>query len=211
MKKVQVILFAGAIVFAAGQLRAQEVSSDPNQVAAMQSSHPAGSQTPSASSQNSAAAPGEVGRAMQDKMFLRHAIAGSMAQVKMGQLALAKSNNTDVKQFAQKMVTDHNALVEAMKPVAEAANVNQPKKLMKKDQETYDKLSQLSDTDFDHEYIAAMVADHHKDKKEFDEEAERVVNPNVKQVVENTAKVIDEHTILVDELARKNGVTATIK
>src|ERR1700675_2397646 len=55
---------------------------------------------------------------MADKAFVRNALEGGMAEVQLGQLALQKSSNDDVKQFAQKMIDDHTKLGDEMKQVA---------------------------------------------------------------------------------------------
>jgi len=39
-----------------------------------------------------------------DRMFVTKAMQGSMAEVQLGQLTLQKSNNDQVKQFAQRMI-----------------------------------------------------------------------------------------------------------
>src|SRR6476661_9967309 len=41
-----------------------------------------------------------------DKVFVKKALEGSMAEVEMGKLALQKSSDDQVKQFAQRMVDD---------------------------------------------------------------------------------------------------------
>ncbi len=45
-----------------------------------------------------------------DKMFVKKALQGGMAEVQLGQLTLQKSNNDQVKQFAQRMIDDHTKL-----------------------------------------------------------------------------------------------------
>ena len=40
--------------------------------------------------------------------FVQHAAAAGMAEVALGKMALAKATDTDVKEFAQKMVDDHS-------------------------------------------------------------------------------------------------------
>ena len=65
----------------------------------------------SPATQDSAPNAGDVGQVMQDKMFLRNASEGNIAEVKLGQLAVQKANSADVKAIAQKMVDDHNKMV----------------------------------------------------------------------------------------------------
>src|SRR5580704_9674118 len=47
---------------------------------------------------------------LADKAFVRKALEGGMTEIQLGQLALQKSSNDDVKQFAQKMIDDHTKL-----------------------------------------------------------------------------------------------------
>src|ERR1700739_13500 len=79
-----------------------------------------------------------------DKMFVRKALQGGMAEVQLGQLTLQKSNNDQVKQFAQKMIDDHTKLGEQMKPVAQQLGVPEPNGPSKRDKATMAKLQSLS-------------------------------------------------------------------
>ena len=61
-----------------------------------------------------------------DRMFVKKALQGGMAEVQLGQLTLQKSNNDQVKQFAQHMIDDHTKLNDQMKPVAQQVGVAVP-------------------------------------------------------------------------------------
>jgi putative membrane protein len=143
---------------------------------------------------------------MKDKMFLRHAAEGGMAEVKLGQLAAQKASSDDVKAFGQKMVDDHTMLNNEMAPIADSMGVRTPKNLNKQDQAEYDKLSGLSGTDFDTEYLTAMVKDHHKDLREFREQAATTTDPTLKAAVDKGQRVIHEHMMMVDKLAQSKGI-----
>jgi putative membrane protein len=129
-----------------------------------------------------------------------------MAEVQLGQLAAQKAESADVKAFGQKMVTDHTALNEQMRLVAEAMGVRTPKHLNKADQAEYDKLNGLFGSDFDTEYLAFMVKDHHQDLREFREEAQNASDPALKEAVAKGEKVIQQHLMMVDKLAKDKGV-----
>ena len=84
----------------------------------------------------------------QDRVFLKDALEGGMAEVQLGQLALQKSNNADVKQFAQKMVDDHTKMGDQLKPIAQQIGVKIPDGPSKKDKTTIAKLQELNGDDF---------------------------------------------------------------
>src|SRR6202046_1051484 len=144
--------------------------------------------------------------AMKDKIFLRKAAAGGLAEVQLGQLATQKAGAQDVKDFGQRMVADHTQLNNEMAPIADSMGVTLPKKLSKEDQAEYDKLNALSGNNFDMEYLSFMVKDHHKDLREFRQEAASTTDPTLQTAVANATKVIHEHTMMVDKLAREKGI-----
>jgi putative membrane protein len=144
--------------------------------------------------------------ASPDKVFLHKASMGGYAEVQFGQLAAQKGNSDEVKKFGQKMVDDHTALNEQLKPFADSMGVKAPSKLSPKDQAEYDKLNGLSGDDFDKEYLSFMVKDHHQDLREFRHEEGAASDPNLKAAVTKGTKVIREHTEMVDKLAKDMGV-----
>jgi putative membrane protein len=149
---------------------------------------------------------GEVSQMMKDKMFLRKAAEGGMAEVKFGQLAAQKGGSEGVKAFGQKMVDDHTALNNEMAPIADSMGARVPKTIDKEDQAEYDKLSGLSGDDFDTEYLTLMVKAHRKDLREFRMEAASTPDQTLRDAAEKGQKVIHEHLEMVDKLAREKGI-----
>jgi putative membrane protein len=201
----RVLLFLGVVFLSPTLLTAQ---SDPMGPVSSQTqpARPQEQAITSSSMQDSAPNSGDVGQAMKDKMFLRKAAQGGMAEVKLGQLATQKGSSEDVKSFGQKMVDDHTKLNNDMAPIADSMGVRLPKDLSKDDQAEYDKLSALSGNDFDMEYLSFMVKDHHKDLREFRQEEASTTEPTLKAAVADGTKVIHEHSVMVDKLAREKGV-----
>ena len=146
---------------------------------------------------------------MTDKAFVRKALQGGMAEVQLGQLALQKSSNDDVKQFAQRMVDDHTKLGDEMKQVAQQLNVKVPDSPSGKDKSTMNKLQALNADEFDKAYIKDMVKDHQQDEKDFKTEAKNTTNPAVKQVAAQGEQVISEHLQMIEQIAQKNNVVAS--
>jgi putative membrane protein len=141
-----------------------------------------------------------------DKMFVKKALEGSMTEVKLGQLAVQKSSDPQVKQFGQRMVDDHSKMIEQMKPVAEQLGVKVPAEPSKKDQATLTKMQALSGADFDNAYIKDMVKDHKADDKEFKQEIANGQNPAVKDAAKQGDQMIESHLQEIQQIAQSKGL-----
>jgi putative membrane protein len=153
-----------------------------------------------------ASAEGSDAATMRDKIFLRHAAQGGMAEVKLGELAAKKSTSDEVRKFGQKMVDDHAKLDAGLQPFEQDLGVPAPKHLSKQDQAEYDKLNAMQGDDFNREYLAYMRSDHHKDLEAFRAEIAGTNNADLKQAVAEGEKLIAQHTRLIDTLAAANSV-----
>jgi putative membrane protein len=144
--------------------------------------------------------------AHQDTKFLEKANQGNVDEIELAQLALKKSNNEDVKSFAQRMIHDHNMLIENMKPFANEAGLQVPSHPSVATEAEKVKLDLLSGESFDKAYIKAMVEDHHKDLGEFREEVKSTGYPAFKSAVENGEQVVREHLEMINQIAKKYGI-----
>jgi len=102
-----------------------------------------------------------------DQAFIKKAIQGNLAEVKMGDLGVEKGKEADVKTFGKMLVTDHGAANDKALQAAKAAGVTPPSQPSDKQQKTYDKLSKLSGEAFDRQYAEAMVEDHKADIADY--------------------------------------------
>ena len=142
-----------------------------------------------------------------DKKFVQSALEGGLAEVELGQLAVRMGSTDDVKQFGQKMVSDHQQMGDKwFKPVAKQLGVSEPKGPSKKDKKLIEKLQGLSGPQFDTEYMQAMVKDHKDDLKEFQNEAQMAQDPNVKQIAQQGANIISQHLQLAEKIAQAHNV-----
>jgi putative membrane protein len=142
-----------------------------------------------------------------DRMFVKNAMQGGIAEVQLAQLTLQKSSNDQVKQFAQKMIADHTKMNEQMKPVAQQLGVQAPTEVSKKDKKTMAELQGLSGPAYDQAYIKDMVKDHKKDLSDFQTEASSGSDPNVKDAANQGSKVISQHLQMIQQLAKDQNVT----
>lgn len=142
-----------------------------------------------------------------DKKFVKEAAEGSNAEIALGKLAQEKGNSADVKQFGERMVTDHTKLNEQMQPVAQQMGITvSPDQIPAKDKALEAKLQALSGDAFDKAYIRAMVKDHSQDVKQFQHEAASAKDPALKQAVEQGLPVIQEHLQIAQQMAQAHNV-----
>ena len=144
---------------------------------------------------------------MIDRMFVKKAMQGSMAEVQLGQLTLQKSENEQVKQFAQRMIDDHTKLNEQIKPVAQQLGVEAPTEVSKKDKKLMAKLQALSGAAYDQAYIKDMVQDHKQDLTDFQMEASSGQDQTVKDAANQGSKVIAQHLQMAQQMAKDQNVT----
>jgi putative membrane protein len=197
---------AASAVLLCGSLGLAQMSQQPNGPAGQTP----GQNNPAMDSQtNGMNAPGQS--SAMDKMFVRRALQGGMAEVQLGQLTLQKSNNDQVKQFAQRMIDDHTRLGDQMKPVAQQLGVSGPNGVSKKDKATMAKLQALSGQAYDEAYIRDMVKDHKQDLSDFQTEASSGQDQTVKDAANQGSKVIAQHLQMIQQIAKDQNVNMASK
>ncbi|MFN2491651.1 MAG: DUF4142 domain-containing protein [Pyrinomonadaceae bacterium] len=88
-----------------------------------------------------------------DQKLMTMAAMGGMAEVEMARLALQKSGNDAVKQYAQKMIDDHMMAGDELKQLASMKGVTLPMQQDAKQMSMMAKMQKLSGMDFDRMYI----------------------------------------------------------
>ena len=95
-----------------------------------------------------------------DKNFVNDQLADGMAEVELAKLAKDHAASADVKQFAQMMIDDHTKAGDQLKQIASTASIPTDVTVDDKHKDLMEKLSKLNGSDFDKEYMSAMVDDH---------------------------------------------------
>jgi putative membrane protein len=161
---------------------------------------PAGSGSSQPAKPPSQARPSEAANA--DHAFIMDAAMGGMAEVEIGQLAGGKAQSEAVKQFAQRMVTDHGKVNDELKTLAQNKNISLPTDSGAKHKATKDRLAKLSGAAFDKAYMQEMLTDHRKDVSEFQKESRTGKDPDVKAWATKTLPTLEEHLQLAQAASR---------
>jgi len=141
-----------------------------------------------------------------DKKFASEAAAGGLMEVQLGQLAQQNGDSADVKQFGQRMVTDHGKANDELKTLAQQKNLTLPTELKGKHKSEHEKLSKITGANFDHMYMGLMVKDHVKDVADFRKAVKNVKDPDLNAWAAKTLPVLEQHLQQAREIAQKLGI-----
>jgi putative membrane protein len=157
----------------------------------------------------------EAGRI--DREFVQDQLADGNAEVELGRLAQEKASSPDVREFAATMVRDHQKAGGELKQIASRHNIQPESResagtagsmMRDEHQDVHGRLSKLSGSEFDREYIDAMVKDHEKAVDALQEKAEKADsadNAELKQWAASTLPTLKQH------LERAKQIQATLQ
>ena len=138
----------------------------------------------------------------QDKTFVKEAAIGGMAEVELSKIA-QKSDNAEVKRFADRMVRDHSAANQELTTIATGLGIDMPKALDQEHEQMRQKLTTLHGKAFDEQYMQGMVEDHNKAVNLFQQEERSGSSAHLKQFAQKTLPTLQEHQKMALELSHK--------
>ena len=139
----------------------------------------------------------------EDKEWVAQAGLAGLAEVQMGNLALQKAQNADVKAFAQRMVTDHTKANEELVQLTSAKGLTLATELSGEPKAGLDHLQSLSGAEFDKAYMQHMVADHNKAVALFTTGSTSAQDADIKAFATKTLPTLQEHAKLAQEVNGK--------
>jgi putative membrane protein len=131
--------------------------------------------------------------------FVKNAAVDGMAEVELGKLALSKSQDEAIRNFAQRMVTDHGKANQELKTIAKRKNIDVPTSLDSKHQSLVQSLNAKSGAAFDAAYAEHMQADHSKAIALF-EGASKSSDEDLAAFAKKTLPTLEEHKQMADAL-----------
>jgi len=135
-----------------------------------------------------------------DAKFATTAAVGGMAEVALGKLALEKSTNAQVKEFATMMVSDHGKINEELMAIAKMKNITLPMTVDEDHQKKMDELSKKTGADFDKGYVSAMVDGHNSTLKLMNDEAKDGKDVDLKAFAAKTAPMVESHLTMIKKI-----------
>lgn len=136
----------------------------------------------------------------KDFDFVSDATRGGMEEVQLGELAKQKAGSPAVREFGDRMVTDHQKANDDLKQLVQKKGALIPTSLSHRENMTLEHLQKLSGAEFDKAYMSDMVRDHKKDVKEFEKASQNLSDPDLKAFAEKTLPTLQEHLRMAENL-----------
>lgn len=133
--------------------------------------------------------------------FIQKAIAGNLAEIKVGELAQQKGASEGVRHFGTVLEQDHSTANQQAMTAASSMGVTPPSEPGAKEQKEYQRLAALSGTRFDKAFVKAMVKDHKKDIAEYKKEAKASKGPAA-SYAQTSLPTLRKHLQLAESLER---------
>lgn len=145
----------------------------------------------------------------KDRNFLVDAAQAGNLEVRASKIALAKTQNPSVKDFAVTMVDEHTKVGDALHKLAADKGLQVPTLTSKNEtgriqREKINLLGALNGMNFDRHYSSMIGVSAHKDTiKLFRKAAEESSDPDIKQFATATLPSLEHHLQMAEELDAK--------
>ena len=147
-----------------------------------------------------------MSRTVSPQSFAMQAAVIGKAEIELGQLAQEKSQDQSVREYAQRMVKDHEAADAKLKQIAGQKNLMLPDSLDAEHAALKEKLSSLKVAAFDREYVKAMAKGHDKAVALFEAASQAPQMPaELKEFAASILPTLKQHDAMAHSLHDKEG------
>jgi putative membrane protein len=145
--------------------------------------------------------PPSVTPAEQD--FMRKTAETNLSDIDMARLALQKSGNSDVRDFANMIQSDLTAALVDLSDLMKDKGVSQPKTASADARQDVDRMAGLAGPEFDREFVNMMVADQQKAVQMFRDQIGIAMDAGVKQYAKDLLPKLEMHLEKAQRLQSK--------
>jgi putative membrane protein len=139
---------------------------------------------------------------MTAERFTRQAAVGGMFEVQSSQVALQKTQDADIKKFAQRMIDDHGKANEQLKQIAGENHLKVPATLDKRHAAMLKKLDQASGKAFDKAYLRDQTKAHRQAIRLFQRYADSGTNQALQTFAKDTLPTLQEHADMLKNIKK---------
>lgn len=140
-----------------------------------------------------------------DRKFAEAAEQAGLAEIAAGQLALQRSHDPGVRDYAQHLVADHQAVNAQLQRIASAKGIVLPTSPSSKERRELQSLQRAGHS-FDHDFLEQMVRAHQKAIDLFGHEVKgRHQDAELKDFAQQTLVHLERHLGAAETLEKKSG------
>jgi putative membrane protein len=132
-----------------------------------------------------------------DRDFLQKAYQANANEIQLAQMASQRASNNEVKQYAQKLVSDHTKAKNEIQRIAQEKGVDLSTARENTDQ---NKFSNLSGPAFDKEFIQEQMNAHQQAIDLHQQEAQNGKDPEIKSFASNQLGTLQQHEAMANNL-----------
>jgi putative membrane protein len=144
-----------------------------------------------------------------DSTFIRQTIRGNYTEVALGRLAASRATNSRIKDFAERMVSDHNDMNKEWVDLAQDNDMKVSVEFGPAGQQSIDRLQGLSGAAFDQAYMSENIREHEQDLAAFERMATSARSAEVRKLSSTGASTVREHLTLAQQVGSQVGVSST--
>jgi putative membrane protein len=135
--------------------------------------------------------------------FMIKAAQAHLAEVDMARIVMQKSQNSDVKDFANMIQSDHTDAYEDLTDLMRNKGMSPPDILSPDAKADIEKITALSGPELNREFVNTMVADHQKALEMFRDQVNIAQSPDVRKYAEDLIPTLEMHLEKAQKLQSK--------
>jgi putative membrane protein len=147
--------------------------------------------------------------ASADSSFIRQAIRGNYTEVALGRVAGSRASSSEVKDFAERMISDHNDMNQEWVDLAQDNDMKVTIDFGESGRQTIERLEQLSGSAFDQAYMSEAIRQHEQDLAAFQRMGTSARSTEVRELANSGASTIRDHLALARQVGGRVGVSST--
>lgn len=141
---------------------------------------------------------------IDDQVFVTKALEASRAQIELAEIALKKTTDPKVRDFAEKVIRDQSGAQAELAKSATREGIEQPKALEPRHAAQKSELERLQGDEFDRRYMAFMVEDTERNAVLFTAK-HRTGDGDVAAIANRLTSVMQGHVDMAREVSRAVG------
>ncbi len=140
--------------------------------------------------------------------FIKEAARGNDMEISMGEIGARKAQNPELKAFCEQLQQDHTKANEQLKPIAQKYGVTIEQSQGRHHEHELTSLDkEASGAKWDQKFATEMLKDHQKDIQKYERASSEIQQPDLKQYVQQTLPVLQQHFQRAETVAKAVGVS----